>query len=815
MPRLSEQRARTVTREILSYRGWDVRPVSSGGQLLEESEYRAYKNLIDIFEKKSKTGPGFGKPDFLLVDSAKSLRPVVVIDTKPRAKDIKSSITDTNHYGDAIQAAGRDALSVAIAGAERELCEVRVQRKVSGSWMDLTLHDRPIDWVPSPAQTAKILSSRGQTEVAPERPPDHVLNEQAQRLNEILRECKIKDEYRPVYAATFMLGLWYGDVSTESDIVLDQVNTNTAKALQRASKSDLSHSLRVDTENQTLADRAWQIIDILKKLNIRSFNFEHDYLGQLYETFFRYTGGNTIGQYFTPRHIIDMMCELVDVSPNDIIFDPACGTGGFLVGALRRMINRQSFSYEDAVKRIRHNIFGMESEPATAALCITNMILRGDGKSGVIRKDCFSDLGYPAKPVDVALLNPPFPHKKTDTPPTDFVDRALLSLRQKGLMASVVPYSLLVGTGEWHRKILKDNRLVFVATMPQDLFNPYAAFNTAVIAIQKGVPHDGAKVLFARLSNDGYKLKKNQRISQPGSQIAAILKAYENKRSIPELTAFRKLTPDMPEWSPEAFIEGVLRKDAEFTKGLEQSIRRQASFYVSHGHRLLESSGVSDTKWSAQIFGPDSSVDLENIETGPFLLSDYFEIQLGGKDEIEDLPEGNIPIVSTSEFENGVTTWRSPRHIYRPPAITVATDGSTCSSFVQEFPFYAFYKVAILRPLPDKDIPIDALYFVAYLLTCERWRYVYARTFGKGRLGTTILNAPLKDGKPDFEIMAALVQKCASYNVIASFRAEYAESVERNDLLTARLRLKEIEDNPEQLISGDGLDKFLAELECQ
>ena len=90
-----------------------------------------------------------------------------------------------------------------------------------------------------------------------------------------------------------------------------------------------------------------------------------------------------------------------------------------------------------------------------------------------------------------------------------------------------------------------------------------------------------------------------------------------------------------------------------------------------------------------------------------------------------------------SEFMNGVTTWKKPNYLYPAPSITVATDGSVCSSFVQEFPYYAFYKVAILTPKKDKKIPIDAFYYIAYLLNRERWRYVYARKFGKGRISKT------------------------------------------------------------------------------
>ncbi|MBI3440412.1 MAG: N-6 DNA methylase [Proteobacteria bacterium] len=760
---LSEQRARTVTKELLSFRGWDLRPVSSGGQLLEESEYRSYPALAHVFDQKSKTGPGIGKPDFLLIESPASLRPLIVIDTKPRTVDLTKSIKDTQHYGNALYESGKDALSVAVAGAEREICEVRVQRRINSHWEALTLHDRAIDWIPSPEQTRRILSLKGIIEVAPERPPDHVLAEQAMHLNEILRECKIKDEFRPIYAATFMLALWFGEVSTDSDVVLEQINTNAQRALRRAQKTELAQSLRVDSENENLAGRAWEIIDILKKLNIRSFLQEHDYLGQLYETFFRYTGGNTIGQYFTPRHIIDMMCELVEITPKDIVFDPACGTGGFLIGALRRMIRLQRLSYQDSIAKVRSNIYGMESEPATAALCITNMILRGDGKSGVIRADCFAKKNYPGIPTDIALLNPPFPHKKTDTPPEKFIDRALLSVRNKGVVASIIPYSLLVNVGDWHKRILRENRLLFVATMPPDLFNPYASFNTAVIMLQKGVRHSDNRVLFARLWNDGYKIKKSMRVPQDGSQIPAIIDAFNRKTEHPELTAYSHVTEDSKEWSPEAFIKGAVHTDEEFLAGFEEHVRAHAAFYIAHGHKILRHGEKVGITSAPRVFAKSTSLSLSGITMGLFKVSDYFDIELGGKDEIEDLgDDGNVPIVSTSEFNNGVTAWKRARFIYGPQVITVATDGSTCSSFVQEFPFYAFYKVAILRP-KQKGVSIDALYYVAYLLKREKWRYVYARKFGKSRLSNTCLYGPLKDGKPDFQLMAKLPRRTAAF----------------------------------------------------
>ena len=181
---------------------------------------------------------------------------------------------------------------------------------------------------------------------------------------------------------------------------------------------------------------------------------------------------------------------------------------------------------------------------------------------------------------------------------------------------------------------------------------------------------------------------------------------------------------------------------------------------------------LASRKIGTELFSSTSIASLSAIKYGKVKLSELFDVVLGGKDEIEDLDDGDTPIVSTSEFFNGVTTFKKAQHTYGPNVITVATDGSTCSSFVQEFEFYAFYKVAILSPKAGKDIPLDALYYISYLLSRERWRYVYARKFGKARLNATELFVPVDvKGSPDFKTMALLVNQCRAFATIELFRA--------------------------------------------
>lgn len=771
----TEQRARQVAKDLLSFRGWLLENPQKGGQCLEENEYKNYPHLNSIFKGKSKTGSKDGYPDFLMINSSEGQKPVVILETKASSTQLTSAIDDAIHYGNACLEAGHEVLVVGIAGGDKEICAVAVLRSINGRWVNLTLEGHPIDWIPSPEQTDRILSSKHLIEVQAEKPSNKILAQQAERLNEILRECKIKDEYRPVYIATIMLALWQGDVSVNEFVVLQQINSNAQQALTNASKHTLQDSLRVDSQNSTLAARAWEIIDILNKLNIRSFIREHDYLGQLYETFFRYTGGNTIGQYFTPRHIIDMMCEIINIAPSDKILDPACGTGGFLIGALNRMVKKSKLPYEEGVNIVKDNLFGIESEPSTAALCITNMILRGDGKSGIIKDNCFTNKKYPNTEVDFVLMNPPFPHKKTDTPAAEFIDRGLNSLKKRGILATIVPYSLLIKMSEWHTKILKNNTLHFIATLPFDVFEPYATYDTAILMIQKGIPHENQRVFMARITNDGFKVKKKNRIERTGSQIPLIIEAYNDKREIAELTAYPHINTDAEEWAPENYIKNAIHSDDEFVDGLERFIRKQASFYIANGYKIIKELDKEieiTTSLQTNLFCEGTTIQIDQNSLGEMSVSDYFEVKLGGKDELEDLDEGNYPIVSTSEFMNGVTKWKKPNQIYPFPSITVATDGSVCSSFVQEYPYYAFYKVAILTPQKKySNMDVDAYYYIAYQLSREKWRYVYARKFGKNRINKTRIIVPVKkDGTPDFNKMGEIIRMTKAYPIIRFFR---------------------------------------------
>src|SRR5260221_12351408 len=126
------------------------------------------------------------------------------------------------------------------------------------------------------------------------------------------------------------------------------------------------------------------------------------------------------------------MTDLCNVSGSDLVVDPACGTGGFLISALHKMMAGKHFTPTELNSMVKKHLRGYETEPITAALCVANMILRGDGKTGIHKGDCFTDPSYPEGEATIVLGNPPFPHEKTDEPPEKFVNRGIETLTTRG-----------------------------------------------------------------------------------------------------------------------------------------------------------------------------------------------------------------------------------------------------------------------------------------------------------------------------------------------------------------------------------------------
>lgn len=803
---ISETRTYRLIEELVAVQGWNK---AAGAKLLPQQEYKSIPALKDALANASKSGAGAGLPEYVLVRTADQ-QPLAVFEGKAKVGDIDRAVADAQHYGDALSDSGFQPLAIAVAGTEDALFELRVHKRIRSRWQPITYEKNPISWVPAPDEMDRLFRADTAVELQPRVPPPEVLHEKAEEINGLLRESGLKDDFRPAAIGAIMLALWKDGrhIRRDAQHILSDINDACEKAFLAAKKVELARSIRVDEANSKLAIRAKRICEILERLNITTLTTEYDYIGALYEEFFRYTGGNTIGQYFTPRHIARFMADICAVTKEDVILDIACGTGGFLVAAMHRMREVAHISHSEVVRIVGKKLIGIESEPVTAALCVANMILRGDGTTGIRKADAFEDTDFPFNAADIVLMNPPFPHAKTDDPPEKFVSRALEGLKRKGLAAVIVPSSLLVKGSKklWRSEMLKQHRLEAVFSLPSELFQPYASATTAIIVLRKGVPNDQHETFFCRIANDGFKLKKGTRVRVPGSVLPKAVQHFVNREEEPEFCSLRRVDEADGGWAPGAYIEALPLANPEVKAIAGQVIRNRASFVVRFAPKLAA--------MQAELDRPDSSLTVspprkaQSIESGPDTIGDHFTIGYGQKalHSKEALGDGPALIVSSSGADNGCYGFFDFTDLLRPPFVSVPSTGSIGEAAVQTRPCGVVDDCLIL--VPKKNTPLEMLYVAAATLRREAWRFDYGRKMTPRRIAVFPLQADkaLLDWLREQNEHAETIEDQA----LANTDVEIAE--DQRDADIAERRLMELESNQLSLVTGIELEGRLGRL---
>lgn len=741
----SERRSEHLLNDLLDAQGWNRRRPPHG-DVLFQSEYRAYPELAAILQGASKSGTGFGIPEALLVDRA-SHQPLGVIEAKPDPSNIDGALREAQAYAAAFLGEGYQPLAIALAGTDDTDFQLRVTKWNGSEWVVITYDGAPIGWIPTIEDIARVSAPAFTAELRPSMPPPEVLAGRAEEINRLLRESDVRDEFRPAVVAAIMVALWQagrtgGAIRRDAANILRDINTYCQDAFGEK-KFALANSLRIDPLNRKLAANARRIVSILERLNIAVLTAEHDYLGQLYETFFRYTGGNTIGQYFTPRHVTTLMTELTEIGIRDIVLDPACGSGGFLVAAMDRMLRLHGMKREQMVGEVAQHLIGFESEPVTAALCVANMILRGDGSSGIHQADALTSREFPDGSATVALLNPPFPHKKTDTPAEAFIDRALEGLKDGGRLAVIMPTSALAkkDKGDWRARVLKRNRLEAVCQLPDELFQPYASATTSIALITKGIAHDSRrKTVFVRLNHDGLVLRKSARVRRPQEpdQTEQAIEAIRNKTVIPGFSGLASIA-GKDEWAVGAYIPSAPPAEDEVRVAVDVLLRRLASFYTRYAAEIVQQrEAIADGDLDIDPYRDLlSSARLKNAASLPAesgTVGGAFDIFYGMKElhSRDGMVPGRTLIISPTEEYNGCYGWLEFPQLIEPPFVTVAQTGSIGEAFVQMEPCAVNDDCLLL--LPRQGVSEAKLVLAAATLHAEKWRFSYGRKLTPQRI---------------------------------------------------------------------------------
>ena len=278
-----------------------------------------------------------------------------------------------------------------------------------------------------------------------------------------------------------------------------------------------------------------------------------DTQGDLYEFLLsEMQSAGKLGQFRTPRHIIQLMCELVDPKLGETICDPACGTGGFLLGAYQHILTSHTskehqktdengltrgqlgdkLTDERQWKQLKEKTFyGYDVDESMVRIGLMNLLMHGISSPNIEQKDTLSKRYDEDSQFDVILANPPFKGSidKGDineslslaTTKTEllFINRIIKSLKIGGRAAVIVPDGVLFGSSTAHKQarkmLLDDCELQGVISLPSGVFKPYAGVSTAILIFVKGGQTE--RVWFYDMQSDGFTLDdKRTRVAGGG-----------------------------------------------------------------------------------------------------------------------------------------------------------------------------------------------------------------------------------------------------------------------------------------------------------
>lgn len=258
-------------------------------------------------------------------------------------------------------------------------------------------------------------------------------------------------------------------------------------------------------------------------INALQLNSPEDVLGRFYSEFVRYSGGDgqSLGIVLTPSHITELFCDLVQLNYKDKVFDPCCGTAGFLVAAMSRMLDDADTNgtIDDRNKVKSEQLHGYEIREGMFSIATTNMILRGDGKSNLHCDDFLKQDVEKLRKANytVGFMNPPYSMAKSkDTAflsELSFIQHMLDGIGDNARCVVIVPQSTMIGKTSYDKnikkEILKSHTLEGVITLNTDTFYRIGT-NPCIAVFTAHKPHNKDKYCkFINFKDDGYTINKH------------------------------------------------------------------------------------------------------------------------------------------------------------------------------------------------------------------------------------------------------------------------------------------------------------------
>ena len=648
-------------------------------------------------------------------------------------------------------------------------------------------------------------------------------SDKEKELEEILSDAKIlhehlrnygnmKDEEKPLVVSGILLALRERD---NGNFSIDSLNADSfitdGQKIYNAIESSFK---RTDLSPVTKIDKILSQFAIIKdstKLNEKNPNLgetplkffakfldeklyksikytrsAEDYLGRFYGEFMRYSGGSgqTLGIVLTPRHITELFCDLLDLKTTDRIFDPCCGTGGFLVAALHTMLSKSTSESEK--QKIRKNqLYGIEIRPDMFTVATTNMILRGDGKSNLHCDDFLSKNPKQLQTdfrATVGMLNPPYSQGSKDNPDLyeiAFTEHLLDSLLPNSKCAVIVPQSSMTGKSKEEQtikdSILKKHTLEGTIMLQKDTF--YGIGVIPCIAIfTAGIPHDKDKVCkFINFEDDGFKVSPHIGLLETESakdKKQHLLDVWFDRIEASTKFCVKTTVNAEDEWLHSFYyFNDEIPTEKDFKKTVGDYLTFEFSMIMQGRKYLFEKEDERDIKKNFKF-------NLTDRKWQEFNFIDVFNIKGGFYNKKPPLEEdGTIPFLGAVDNNNGITEFYTfeniernsktgwgvnepiERKIFPGNCICVTNNGSVGYAYYQTHKFTCTHDVNPLYLRNRELTPYIAKFLIA-AIEKQRVCFRYVRKWRPCRMVKSKILLPINsNGQIDFDFMESYIKE--------------------------------------------------------
>ena len=744
---------------------------------IEMEEQKSDNAKIDkLLKSASKKGSGRGYPEFLITYKT---NPDLLIVIECKADVIKHEGKTRDKYSDyavdgvllyaSYLSKSFDVLAIAVSGETKRNLKISHFLHLKGERKATEIFDN------------KLLSTEDYLNgylKSPEkfRQDYKTLLDFTKKLNENLHTHKILESQRSLLLSCILIALEntafknsYASHKTPKNLANSLVQTVSGELESANISGDKLNNLNIqfsfiktDTSLSKKNKVLKEFIDEIDE-NINQFIKTHEYfdvLGQLYIEFLRYANSDKgLGIVLTPPHITELFAELAGVNKNSIAYDNCTGTGGFLISAMKKMIEDAKGDTEKIKEIKAKHLIGTEYQSHIFALAVSNMYIHQDGKTNIMNDSCFEPniiKSVKERKPTVGFLNPPYQsNKKTDTDEFEFILNNLECLVDGGTCVAIVPMQKALSTRgkvyEFKKEILKKHTLDAVLSMPDELFfNSKVGVVSCIMIFKAHKPHPKNKeTYFGYYKDDGFVKRKIQgrydALGKWDKVKEKWISNYINRKQEAGFSVNRVVTAN-DEWVAEAYMKTNYSNltDNEF----KQTLLDYNTFLFGNKLSNLVS---SDREIESLLKLNTQNWKLFNLDKELFTITGSKTTSII---ELEEFGSGKFSYVTTQATNNGIGGFYD-FHTEKGNILTIDSAVLGYCSY-QSMDFSASDHVEKLIPNFKMNSYV-AMFFVT-ILNLEKYRYNYGRKASQTRMKAISIKLPEKNGKPDFKFMEKFIK---------------------------------------------------------